>query len=229
MKDMRRMRNRLARRLPALAAVLAAGALLASSGLASAHEHRDVGNYTLVVGFLTEPAIANEPNGLSLRVETKAAADAATPSASPAAGDDDALTGAPVDGLADTLQAEVTFGSQTQQLDLEPAFGQPGAYEAHFIPTAEGAYSFHIFGTIDGANVDETFTSGPDTFDEVAARSTMNFPPDTASGSDSAAVKQAKDDASTARTLAIVGIVLGALGLVAAGGVTALGRGKRGN
>ncbi len=224
------MSNRLAWRLPALAAVLAAGALLACAGLASAHEHRDVGNYTLVVGFLNEPAIANEPNGLSLRVETKAAADAATPSASPAAGDDDdALTGDPVEGLANTLQAEVKFGSQTQQLTLEPSFGQPGAYEAHFIPTAEGAYSFHIFGTIEGANVDETFTSGPDTFDEVAARSTMNFPPDTASGSDSAAVKQAKDDASSAKTLAIVGIALGALGLVAAGGVTALGRGKRGN
>src|SRR6476469_3380565 len=129
MKDMRRMGNRLARRLPALAAVLAAGALLASAGLASAHEHRDVGNYTLVVGFLNEPAIANEPNGLSLRVETQAAAGAATPTASPAAGDDDAFTGAPVEGLADTLQAEVKFGSQTQKLDLEPAFGQPGAYE----------------------------------------------------------------------------------------------------
>ena len=51
--------------------MLAAGALLACAGLASAHEHRDVGNYTLVVGFLDEPAIANEPNGLSLRVETK--------------------------------------------------------------------------------------------------------------------------------------------------------------
>ena len=222
------MGKRLARWRVALAAVLAAGALLLGVGLASAHEHRDVGNYTLVVGFLNEPAIANEPNGLSLRVETRAAADAATPSASPAAGDDDdAATGAPVAGLANTLQAEVKFGSQTQQLDLEPAFGQPGAYEAHFIPTAEGAYSFHIFGTIEGATVDETFTSGPDTFDEVAARSTMNFPPDTANGADSAAVKAAKDDAKSAKTLAIVGIALGALGLVAAGGVTALGRGKR--
>lgn len=212
------------------AAALAAVALLGSVGLASAHEHRDVGDYTLVVGFLQEPTIEGEPNGLSLTVTQHAAAGAATPAASPAAGaegDDDAVAGAPVTGLANTLKAEVTFGSQTMPLTLEPVFGKDGAYQATFIPTAVGTYSFHIFGTINGTNVDEKFTSGPDTFDDVAARATMEFPAAGAATDNAAA--QAKDDASSAKTLAIVGIVIGALGVIAGGAGLgmALSRGKR--
>ena len=38
---------------------------------------------------------------------------------------------------------------------------------------------------------------------------------------------QAKDDASTAKTLGIIGIVVGALGLVAGGAGLAMARGKR--
>ena len=48
---------------------------------------------------------------------------------------------------------------------------------AKFGPTpAAGDYSFHIFGTINGDSIDETFTSGPQTFDTVEDAATYQFP-----------------------------------------------------
>lgn len=146
-----------------------AAALLAFSPIgASAHEHRTVGDYELVVGFLNEPAVSGELNGLDLRVSQPSAA-------TPAAGGDEAEA-TPVEGLETTLQAEVIYGDQKMTLTLEAAYNNPGHYEAYFIPTAAGDYSFHVFGTINGTQVDETFTSGPDTFSTVIDRSTLEFP-----------------------------------------------------
>ncbi len=53
------------------ALLLAAGALVAGNGMVSAHEHRAVGEYTFVVGFLNEPAVQDEVNAVSVRI-TKA-------------------------------------------------------------------------------------------------------------------------------------------------------------
>jgi hypothetical protein len=191
----------------ALATVLAMVGLLLTIGLAGAHERRTVGSYQLIVGFLNEPAVAEEPNALSLTVQTGQGNDAK-----------------PVEGLANSLKAEVKFGGQTMPLALTARFGQPGAYAASFIPTAEGAYTFHITGSIEGTNVDESFTSGPNTFAEVASRSTMTFPAKVPPVREvSAAAQSARDTADTARMLGIAGLVAGVLGLVvgAAGFVAA--------
>jgi hypothetical protein len=77
--------------------------------------------------------------------------------------------------LESTLQAEIIFVDQKMTLTLEPT-GTPGSYTAAVIPTAAGDYSFHIFGTINGDQVDETFTSGPNTFDTVTDAATLQFP-----------------------------------------------------
>ena len=58
------------------ALLLAAGALIAGNGLVSAHEHRTVGDYTFVVGFLNEPAVQDELNAASVRITKPAPADA---------------------------------------------------------------------------------------------------------------------------------------------------------
>lgn len=132
--------------------------------IASAHEHREVGNgqYGLTVGFLDEPAFVGLKNGLDLRVE------ALGPAASPAAGASEE-DGTPVEGLAGSLQAEVIYGDQTMLLEVTPRFGEPGAYRSVFFPMAEGDYTFHIFGEIEGVAIDESFTSSPDTFGSVEA------------------------------------------------------------
>ena len=127
--------------------------------IVGAHEQRTVldEQYVITVGFLDEPAIAGELNGLSLRIETEDAAE-------------------PVLGLAETLQAEVIFGDQSMPLELSPVFQDDGHYQSVFIPTAEGDYTFHITGEIDGEAIDETFTSSPEGFDSVQPREPLEFP-----------------------------------------------------
>ena len=179
--------------------------LIALAATASAHENREVGDYELTVGFISEPALINEPNGLDLRVQVGTEDD-----------------GAPVEGLQETLQAEVTYAGETKPLELRGRFGQPGAYTSDIFPTAEGAYTFRIFGTIEGMEIDESFTSGPETFGEVESTGDIAFPAvgTSADDSDSAAVTEAQDAADSARTLAIIGITLSVISLAAvAGGV----------
>ena len=184
-------------------------AALGVGSTASAHEHREVGEYEITIGFLNEPAILEEPNGLDLRV---------------AHGHGD--EGVPVEGLADTLQAEVIYGDVSMALALRPAFGAPGAYQANFIPTAGGAYTFHVTGNIEGMEIDESFTSGPDTFSEVEERAAMSFPNSVAAvGAVAADASDATGSADSARTLSIIAIVIGTLGLGA--GLAASVRGRR--
>jgi hypothetical protein len=188
-----------------LAGSLAFVLLIALAMTASAHEHREVGDYELTVGFSVEPALINEPNGLSLAVQVGTEDD-----------------GPPVEGLQETLEAEVTYAGETKPLELRARFGQPGSYIADIFPTAEGAYTFRIFGTIEGMEIDESFTSGPETFSEVESTGDIAFPAAaTDDGGDAdAAVAEAQDAADSARTLAIIGITLSVISLAAvAGGV----------
>jgi hypothetical protein len=143
-----------------LVSIVAAVTLTMTFSLAgSAHEHREVadGKYEMTIGFINEPAFVNLQNGLSLRVVTVDGEK-------------------PVEGLVDTLDAEVIYGDQKMSLELEPVFNDPGAYEAVFFPTATGAYTFHISGEIEGVAIDETFESGPETFSEVEPIEPLQFP-----------------------------------------------------
>lgn len=166
-------------------------------GATLAHESRDVGEYTFVVGFLDEPVYAGLKSGLDLRIS---------------AGD------TPVEGAEETLEAEVIFGDQTRALELSPAFGEPGAYRSVFFPTAAGSYTFRIFGELDGTAIDESFTSGPDTFGDIQDTAGGQFPvvyPATAD-----LVRDAEAGAGAATT-ATIALGLGAAGLLA--GLVALG------
>lgn len=155
------------RSYPALQMRALAGSLLAlalivlAGGEALAHERRAVGPYQFVVGFLEEPAFLGGTNGVSLRVT-----------------DTRATPPSPVEGLQETLEAEVTHGglSRSLALEFEAVFGQPGLYAAHFVPTAPGAYIFRIHGTIADLAVDERFESGPGRFDEVAPVADLQYP-----------------------------------------------------
>jgi hypothetical protein len=157
--------HRIGRIVAVAVAALAVAAALPS--VASAHEHRDVANgkYTMIVGFLSEPAIAGLWNGLDLRVSENAAG-------TPAAGS----SGTPVTGLEQTLKVEIIFADQKKELTLEPRYNTPGAYNAYVIPTKPGDYTFHIFGTINGDTIDENFTSSPQGFSSVEDPAQYQFP-----------------------------------------------------
>jgi hypothetical protein len=179
------------------AVVLGVLLTLAVSGTALGHEVREVGDYTFVVGFANEPVYTGQKSGLEFSVTT---------------GEQ------PVEGLEETLQSEVTYGSDTQELPLSARFGEPGWYESVFFPTAAGQYTFHIFGEIEGVAVDESFTSGEDTFGDVADAASGQFPvvfPPTGD-----VVRDAEAGAAAAGTSTLA-LVLGGVGLVV--GLVALG------
>jgi hypothetical protein len=197
--------------------------LVLLAGPAAAHEEREVGDLQLVVGFGQEPAYAGQPNSVELLLFRG---------------------GKPITDLGDTLSVTVGFGDQSKDLSVEPffeigEFGTPGDYRAWFIPTRAGQYVFHFTGTIRGTKIDETFTSGPKTFDDVVNPTDVEFPVQDPTNGELAdridreiprleasitdvktsvdrSVGSAADDASSARTLALVGVALGALGLIAA-------------
>lgn len=179
---------------------------------ALAHERRTVGGkYVFVVGFLNEPAVQGQMNGISLQVTTVSDSK-------------------PVEGLEKTLKAELVVGggARTMPVDLEARFGQPGAYAANFIPTKAGAYIFRFTGTVEGTAVDERFESGPGRFDDVISAQSLEFPDKLPNPSTTASdVQAAKDEAASARLLGIAGLGVGLVG-VALGGV-ALATRRRGD
>ena len=220
----------------ALVVALAAALVVVPARIASAHEEREIGPYTVAVGFGSEPAYAGTENSVQMFIHETA-------------------TGKAVVDLGPTLNVVVSYGDQQMdQMTMEPDFevgesGTPGDYRAFFIPTRVGDYSFHFTGDIKGTKVDETFTSGPKTFSAVIDPSSVEFPAkDPTAGELALAVQRlqarvdgmvaaqtkavndaaaASSDASSAKSLATValiaggvlglaGIVLGAMGLSAA-------------
>ena len=193
--------------------------LILTAAPALAHEGRKLGDLEMEVGWGTEPALAGQLNSALILLVHH---------------------GEPVVDLGDTLEFEVTFGDQTQQFPIEPffepgEFGTQGDYRAWFIPTRPGEYTFHFFGTIDGEDVDETFTPGPGGFEEVESTQSVQFPeqdpstgelaeridrvePRLASSIDEvqADVQSSADDASSAMTLGLIGVIVGAIGLIVA-------------
>jgi hypothetical protein len=171
--------------------------LLAFPGIAAAHEVREVGEFSLTVGFMDEPVFTDQKSGLEFRVTR---------------GEE------PVEGLESSLQAEVIYSGQSRELPISPRFGQPGWYQSVFFPTAAGPYTFHISGTIDGQEIDESFTAGPDTFGEVQDATSGQFPVAFPGTGDIARDAEAGAAAATTATIALV---LGAGGLLA--GLVAMG------
>ena len=190
---------------------IAVGLTLAVSAAAGALAHVEIdvgdGQYVMEVGFRDEPAYLGLPNALTLSVERYATGGTE-----------------PVNDLAATLSAEVSRDGQVMTLPLVPV-GE-GNYEATFVPTAAGDYTFRISGTIGEATVDESVTSGPTTFNSVESLSAIEFPqplPDP--GQLQAAVTDANAAAATARTLGVAGVVAGVLGLIV--GALALARSRQ--
>jgi hypothetical protein len=145
--------------ISALTGVLVLAALVSLVSVtpqAFAHERQlyTIGgqDYLIVIGSLNEPIFVDDKSGVELRVLT---ADPNNPMNSTAEG------AVPVEGLEETVQVELGAGNVTKVLQLEPAFGEPGAYEAPFYPTVATTLTYRLFGTINNTPVDLTFTCTP--------------------------------------------------------------------
>lgn len=206
--------------------VLAVGALLAvtAKAPASAHEARG-GPVRFVVGWGDEPTYTGFKNSVQVTITES--------------------TGAPVTELGDTLSVEVIKGTDKTTLPLVANFrvggsGTPGDYRAWLTPTRPGAYTFRLTGTVRGEKVDESFTSSKTTFNEVEDGTSIAFPAKDPSTGQLAtridreiprlerALSEAEDRADSARALALAGVVVGAVGLVAALGALVAAR-RRGD
>jgi len=198
-----------------LLAVLATLAVAILPSVALAHETRTVaGKYKFVVGFLNEPALVDQPNGIDLTVT-------------------DLNSGQPILGVEKSLKAQIIFGGESEDVTLSPRFNLPGKYTAYVIPTKTGTWKFHFTGKINSDNIDELFTSGPGRFNDVDSAQAVQFPAketplldlssQAASAQSSAA--SAKTSANLAIGVGIGGVLIGIIG-VAVGGV-ALARTRR--
>jgi hypothetical protein len=67
----------------------------------------------------------------------------------------------PIEGLEKMLKVEISAGAKKKVLALEPAFREPGHYEAAFYPTVQTTHNYRIFGNVSGVPVDLTFTCAP--------------------------------------------------------------------
>jgi hypothetical protein len=197
--------------LPALAVAVVAVALWLPD-TASAHERRKIAGdkAEAVVGWIVEPAYVELPNGVDFRVTN-------------------AATKQPIEGLDKTVKVEVTKGGTKKTYDLRARFGQPGAYTADIMPTSTGDYSFRFTGEIEGVRIDETFESGPGRFNTIQALSTTQFPaPLPSTGELQAQLTAAQAAANSANTMATIGLIVGTLGLLAAGASLAMLLSRRG-
>jgi hypothetical protein len=215
-----------------------AGTLLAlatSFAVASAHYVFTAGKYRIAIGWQNEPAFGTdtfvgEQNAIQVFVDIAS---------------EDNPKGTPVSTLNQDcthpdFQVTVTVGTTTSSpfcpapaYDPDTGNGRLDEYDYALIPTVVGAYTFRIFGSINGTPINTTVTSGPATFDSIADSSSVEFPvavpavaaistkvdavnqrAESALGSAQSAAttaSDAKSSASTATILAIVAIVLAML------------------
>jgi hypothetical protein len=148
------------------------------------------------VGFMNEPVYVGDKSGLEFFVHK---------------GD------TPVEGLEETVKAQVIYQGQSRDLPISAREDDPGAYESQFIPTAAGPYTFHLTGTIEGTAIDETFTSSPTGFDEVeeqaAGQFPVQFPPQAEVVADAQAGRTASDQLPIALVLGGLGLLAGLVGI----------------
>jgi hypothetical protein len=109
-------------------------------------------DYLFVVGSIGEPLYVDQKSGVELFAYWP---DPSDPVNSQANGTK------PIEGLEKMLKVDVSAGDKNKTLDFEPAFREPGHYEAPFFPTVETTYNYTVFGSINGTTFNATWTCSP--------------------------------------------------------------------
>jgi hypothetical protein len=183
-----------------------------STGPALAHETRTVGDIVMTAGWGNEPTYAGYQHPVEVFLSEPAPR-----------GEEE---GPPISDA--DIEVEVFFGPEASgtssgPLPLEEAFGEPGHFEADMIPTRPGTYTFRFTGTVAGQEIDEVFTSGPDTFSDAGLAASIQFPEqDPTAGELAESIERlsARVDegggGDIARWIAIASVVIALAALVAA-------------
>jgi hypothetical protein len=125
--------------------------LLFNFQLAFAHESITVGNYTLEIGWLSEPPIEGQQNAIVVNVSTK---------------DEQ-----PVEDVS-SLTVTVSYGGHNKTLTLQP-LGEdtPGQFVAPVLPTVPGEYTLILGGALG-----DTVVDAQTHVEEVEPATTLAFP-----------------------------------------------------
>jgi hypothetical protein len=109
-------------------------------------------DYLFVVGSVNEPVFVDDKSGVELFAYWPNASDPVNSQANGTR---------PIEGLEKMLKVEISAGDKNKTLDFEPAFRDPGHYEAPFFPTIETTYNYTLFGNINGTAFNATWTCSP--------------------------------------------------------------------
>jgi hypothetical protein len=189
-------------RLAAIVPIAMLLGLVVAPSISFAPERRTIGSgkYDVVVGWDLEPAYVSQKNGASIRI-SKAGTNPAEP----------------ITGAEKTLKVDIRQGASTKTFDLRAVFGQPGYYVADILPTRDGDYQWTFNGAIGDDKITEKFDTADGKFNAVEPATTLQFPiasPDPAQVN--ADLQAVRSTAQSAQTMGLVGVGLGALGLLVA-------------
>lgn len=146
------------------AAALLLTTTLVSPGAVDAHVLKNIGAYSVALGWKIEPTYLGVPNAVQVIVKD--------------------AKGNPIVDIPDgDLSVVVSIAGQSSaslplnnSFDSDTGLGIQGDYEASIAPTVPGDYTFHLTGKIHGTAVDETATASDSTFDSVVDSGTVDFP-----------------------------------------------------
>jgi hypothetical protein len=132
--------------------LLALIALLTSYSIALAHESVTVGDYTIEIGWVSEPPIVGQQNAIVVNVSTTSDEQ-------------------PVEDVS-ALTVTVSYGGQNKTLNLQP-LGEdtPGQFVAPILPTVPGQYTVSLGGKLGDTDVKVDVEP-----EEVEAADVLQFP-----------------------------------------------------
>jgi hypothetical protein len=133
-------------------AVLLSVAVFAGVPAAVAHEETIVGDIKIVGGWVNEPPLVNEFNGIELTITRNS-------------------TGEPIINAVGQLEATIKKGTPTKALDFLPS-EEPGVYTADILPTQVGQYAILLRGSIAGQALNTQLE-----IEDVEDTTALEFPP----------------------------------------------------
>jgi hypothetical protein len=113
------------------------------TNFAFGHTIDSVGDYRLEIGWMNEPVVSGETNGIELFVSTL------DPNLKPE--EQEFKNG--ISGLEKKLKIQLVYNDQKVTLPLSADHNIPGKYYAFVDPTRAGYYQANVLGEIDGTSV----------------------------------------------------------------------------
>ena len=122
-----------------------------------AHEEMVVGDISIVSGWMDEPPLVSQLNGIVLTITN-------------------ASNGQPINNAVAQLEVTLQKGTDTLPLEFQPS-EEAGTFTATILPTQTGQYAIVLQGMIAGQAID-----GQMQIEDVEDTARFNFPPGTTAG-----------------------------------------------